>query len=139
MNFKARKGFTLMELLLVVAVLAIVAAAAFPVFFSGAKDAMAEAKKATYLAAYGNSLSLGNLQVSATIAKGGTMTTGTMTSTSIDTGARVFTHGTTTKTEILTPGWDGTNVNVCYGTSGVAGTNIITDVAAVWDANFKNN
>ncbi|MBF0546411.1 MAG: type II secretion system protein [Candidatus Riflebacteria bacterium] len=139
MKFKARQGFTLMELLLVVAVLSIVAASAFPVFFKGAQDAMAEAKKASFLAAYGNSLSLGSLQISATIAKGGTMTTGTMTSTSIDTGARVFTHGTTTKTEILTPGWDGTNVNVCYGTGGVVGTNVITDVNAVWDANFRNN
>ena len=65
-----RKGFTLMELLLVVAVLAIVAAAAAPTFFGGAKEAMEEAKKASFMSAYQNTLSGANVYVSLQSSKG---------------------------------------------------------------------
>ena len=51
-----KKGFTLMELLLVVAILAIVAAAAAPTFTSGASDALKEARKSAFLAAYQNTV-----------------------------------------------------------------------------------
>lgn len=65
-----RKGFTLMELLLVVAVLAIVAAAAAPTFFGGAQDAMNEAKRSQFLAAYQNTLSGANVMISIAAAQG---------------------------------------------------------------------
>lgn len=56
-----RQGFTLMELLLVVAVLAIVAAAAAPTFFSGASDAMNEARKSQFMSAFSNATSAANM------------------------------------------------------------------------------
>ena len=65
-----RKGFTLMELLLVVAVLAIVAAAAAPTFFNGSQEALKEAKKASFLSAYQNALSGANMYVALEVAKG---------------------------------------------------------------------
>ncbi|NLV94294.1 MAG: prepilin-type N-terminal cleavage/methylation domain-containing protein, partial [Candidatus Riflebacteria bacterium] len=71
-----RKGFTLMELLLVVAVLAIVAAAAAPTFFSGASEAMNEARKSSFMAAYTNASSAANMNAAlyATGAKGDVVT-----------------------------------------------------------------
>lgn len=65
-----RKGFTLMELLLVVAVLAIVAAAAAPTFFGGAKEAMEEAKKASMMSAYQNTMSGANMLTAIAASKG---------------------------------------------------------------------
>ena len=65
-----RKGFTLMELLLVVAVLAIVAAAAAPTFFGGAQDAMNEAKKASFMSAYQNTISGANMLTAIAASKG---------------------------------------------------------------------
>lgn len=65
-----RKGFTLMELLLVVAVLAIVAAAAAPTFFGGAQDAMNEAKKASMMSAYQNTMSGANMLTAIAASKG---------------------------------------------------------------------
>lgn len=65
-----KKGFTLMELLLVVAVLAIVAAAAAPTFFGGAQEAMNEAKKATFMSAYQNTISGANIMLSLASAQG---------------------------------------------------------------------
>lgn len=59
-----KKGFTLMELLLVVAVLAIVSAAAAPTFFGGAQETMEEALKAKMFAAYKNCVSGSNLLLS---------------------------------------------------------------------------
>lgn len=67
---KRRSGFTLMELLLVVAVLAIVAAAAFPTLFSGATDSLKEARKATVAAAYSSVISNASVQVALRKAKG---------------------------------------------------------------------
>ena len=65
-----RKGFTLMELLLVVAVLAIVAAAAAPTFFGGAQEAMDEAKKASMMSAYQNTISGSNMLMAMAASKG---------------------------------------------------------------------
>ncbi len=65
-----------MELLLVVAVLAIVAAAAAPAFFSGATEAMNEAKRAQFLSAYSNSLSAANMYMSIKASKGDPITPG---------------------------------------------------------------
>jgi prepilin-type N-terminal cleavage/methylation domain-containing protein len=69
-----RQGFTLMELLLVVAVLAIVAAAAAPTFFSGATEAMEEARKASFLSSYQNTVSGANMALSMMAARGETIT-----------------------------------------------------------------
>lgn len=68
-----RSGFTLMELLLVVAVLAIVAAAAVPTFFGGAADAMKEARKSRIASAYTNLFSQANMAASVAMAKGETV------------------------------------------------------------------
>lgn len=56
-----KKGFTLMELLLVVAVLAIVSAASAPTFFGGAEESMEEALKTKMFAAYNNCVTGTNL------------------------------------------------------------------------------
>lgn len=91
-----RKGFTLMELLLVVAVLAIVAAAAAPTFFGGAAEAMNEARKSTFMAAYTNASSAANMNAAflATGAKGEVVTEPTieelMANSPLDT--RIFTN-----------------------------------------------
>ena len=71
-----RKGFTLMELLLVVAVLAIVAAAAAPTFFGGAKDAMNEARKSSFMSAYQNTISGANMLVAVAASQGKTIAEG---------------------------------------------------------------
>lgn len=63
-------GFTLMELLLVVAILAIVAAAASPTFFGGAQEALDEARKASFLSAYQNTISGANIALSMTMGRG---------------------------------------------------------------------
>ena len=73
-----RKGFTLMELLLVVAVLAIVAAAAAPTFFGGAQEAMNEAKKASFMSAYQNTISGANIYLSIEASKGNTVSNDTL-------------------------------------------------------------
>ncbi len=78
-----KKGFTLMELLLVVAVLAIVAAAAAPAFFSGAAEAVKEAKRAQFLSAYSNSLSAANMYMSIKASKGGSITAGNIAETEL--------------------------------------------------------
>lgn len=66
-----KRGFTLMELLLVVAVLAIVAAAAAPTFFGGAKDALREARKANVSSAFSNLMSEATMSASLQMAKNG--------------------------------------------------------------------
>ena len=58
-----RKAFTLMELLLVVSIVAIVAAASAPMFSSGSEDAVREAKRASFLRAYQNTISGANLMM----------------------------------------------------------------------------
>ena len=58
-----KKAFTLMELLLVVAILAIVAAAGMPIFSSGQDEAFKEAKKAAFLNSYQNAVSGANLMM----------------------------------------------------------------------------
>jgi prepilin-type N-terminal cleavage/methylation domain-containing protein len=63
-------GFTLVELLLVVAILAIVAAAASPTFFAGAQEALAEARKAPFLSAYQNAVSGANTALSTALTRG---------------------------------------------------------------------
>ena len=65
-----KKGFTLMELLLVVAILAIVAAAAAPTFSSGAGDALREARKSAFLAAYQNTVTGAHMMVALAASKG---------------------------------------------------------------------
>lgn len=79
-----RKGFTLMELLLVVAVLAIVAAAAAPTFFSGATEAINEAKKSSFLSAYQNTLSGANLLFSIEASKGNVLNAETFATADLD-------------------------------------------------------
>ncbi len=59
-----KKAFTLMELLLVIAILAIVAAAGMPFFSSGSNQALKEAKKSNFLSAYQNTISGANLFMS---------------------------------------------------------------------------
>lgn len=70
---KKKTGFTLVELLLVVAILAIVAAAASPTFFAGAQEALAEARKAPFLAAYQNTVSGANTALSTAMSRGETV------------------------------------------------------------------
>lgn len=65
-----KKGFTLMELLLVVAILAIVAAAAAPTFTSGASDALKEARKSGFLSAYQNTVTGAHMMVALAASKG---------------------------------------------------------------------
>ena len=65
-----KKGFTLMELLLVVAILAIVAAAAAPTFSQGASDALREARKSSFLAAYQNTVTGAHMMVALGASKG---------------------------------------------------------------------
>ena len=65
-----KKGFTLMELLLVVAILAIVAAAAAPTFTSGASDALKEARKSAFLAAYQNTVTGAHMMIALAASKG---------------------------------------------------------------------
>ncbi|MGI6446767.1 MAG: prepilin-type N-terminal cleavage/methylation domain-containing protein [Candidatus Ozemobacteraceae bacterium] len=93
-----RKGFTLMELLLVVAVLAIVAAAAAPTFFSGATEAINEAKKSSFLSAYQNTLSGANLLFSIEASKGNVLNAETFATADLDKyvpeAARKFNNGT---------------------------------------------
>ena len=65
-----KKGFTLLELLLCVAVLAIVAAIAAPTFSQGATDAMMEARKANFMSAYQNAITGTNLMIAIQVAQG---------------------------------------------------------------------
>lgn len=58
-----KKGFTLMELLLVIAIMAIVAAAGLPIFSSGQDEALKEAKKAAFYNAYQNTISGANMMM----------------------------------------------------------------------------
>ncbi|HOT28184.1 MAG TPA: prepilin-type N-terminal cleavage/methylation domain-containing protein [Candidatus Ozemobacteraceae bacterium] len=58
---RSNRGFTLMELLLVIAILAIVAAAAAPSFFGGATDAMKEARRAAFVSNFNSVLSAANI------------------------------------------------------------------------------
>jgi prepilin-type N-terminal cleavage/methylation domain-containing protein len=81
-----RKGFTLMELLLVVAVLAIVAAAAAPTFFGGAKDAMNEARKSSFMSAYQNTISGANMLVAVAASQGKTIAAGELKFTDSSSG-----------------------------------------------------
>lgn len=69
-RLRSRSGFTLMELLLVVAILAIVAAAAAPSFFTGASEAMNQAKKSAFLAAYSITVSGASMYASTQMAQG---------------------------------------------------------------------
>lgn len=91
-----RKGFTLMELLLVVAVLAIVAAAAAPTFFGGAAEAMNEARKSSFMAAYTNASSAANMNAAflATGAKGEVVTKPTIAELMLNSPVetRIFTN-----------------------------------------------
>lgn len=59
-----------MELLLVVGVLAVVATAAVPVFFTSSKDAVDEAKKSGFITAYNNTLTGAHLLLASYVAKG---------------------------------------------------------------------
>lgn len=141
-----RKGFTLMELLLVVAVLAIVAAAAAPTFFSGASEAMNEARKSSFMAAYTNASSAANMNAAlyATGAKeGGVVTEPSiahlMENSPLDT--RIFTDNDGKFGLIFAEYNSGTkSIDVKYtalsedrpteeGSTGTA----ITDVSAAWN------
>ena len=114
-----RQGFTLMELLLVVAVLAIVAAAAAPTFFSGANEAMDEAKRSSFLSAYSNTLSAANMYLSIKASKGETVKDPTpldetALSAYVPTAARQV-KVSDTKTLTLTAKYEGNKVNVYSG------------------------
>lgn len=78
-----RKGFTLMELLLVVAILAIVAAAAAPTFTSGASDALKEARKSGFLSAYQNTVTGAHMMIALGASKGYDATNINLDSTAI--------------------------------------------------------
>ena len=81
-----RKGFTLMELLLVVAILAIVAAAAAPTFTSGASDALKEARKSGFLSAYQNTVTGAHMMIAIAASKGVDIVGANDTDKDLDTG-----------------------------------------------------
>lgn len=58
-----RKGFTLMELLLVVAILALTSAAAAPTFSSGSADAIEQARRSNFYSAYQKAVFGANLMM----------------------------------------------------------------------------
>ncbi|NCB40994.1 MAG: prepilin-type N-terminal cleavage/methylation domain-containing protein [Erysipelotrichia bacterium] len=121
-----RQGFTLMELLLVVAVLAIVAAAAAPTFFSGANEAMDEAKRSSFLSAYSNTLSAANMYLSIKASKAETVKDPTTLddltlSAYVPTAARQV-KVSDTKTLTLTAKYEGNKVNVYSGGTVVTAT-----------------
>ena len=145
-----RKGFTLMELLLVVAVLAIVAAAAAPTFFSGASEAMNEARKSSFMAAYTNASSAANMNAAlyATGAKGAVVTAPTIIQLMENSpfATRIFTNNAGKFGLIFAQYNPGTkSIDVKYTTTlsntrptadvtaDTAGT-AITDVSAAWTA-----
>lgn len=64
-----KKGFTLMELLLVVAIIAILAAATAPTFTGGANDSFQESKKANFFNAYQQAVSGANLMMGIMVAE----------------------------------------------------------------------
>lgn len=64
-----RKAFTLMELLLTIAVLIIVAASTAPTFFGGAKEVLDDAKKSNMRTAYQNTRTGANILISIATAK----------------------------------------------------------------------
>lgn len=113
-----------MELLLVVAVLAIVAAAAAPTFFGGAKQAMDEARKSTFMAAWSQVMSQGSMTTSIEMAKGTAATSVDLTS--IKAGYKKLSDAPATLTVLL----DGTTLKVKEESS--AGN--YTDSAAAWEA-----
>lgn len=78
-----KKAFTLMELLLSIAVLAVVAASAVPTFFGGAKEVLEDSKKANMSAAYQHARTGANLLVSIATAQAITIT-GNLDSIEID-------------------------------------------------------
>ncbi len=122
-----RSGFTLMELLLVVAVLAIVAAAAVPTFFGGAAEAMKEARKSRIASAYTNLFSQANMAASVAMAKGDTVTAGYGGGNCADwptTSTAVLPHPDgSANTVTLTVGW--------VAAEGVTITGLVTGGAAV--------
>lgn len=121
----AKKGFTLMELLLVVAVLAIVAAAAAPTFFGGAKEAMDEARKSSFMSAYQNTISGANLLMGIAASQGTvptkdavlTFTDKSNTEKKLEDyaprAARVFTNKNG-KSYIFSAVYNGTDVDIVY-------------------------
>ncbi len=64
-----RKAFTLLELLLTIAVLAIVAASSIPTFLGGAKEVLEDAKKSNMCTAYQNTRTGANILISIATAK----------------------------------------------------------------------
>ena len=68
-----KKAFTLMELLLSIAVLAIVAASAIPTFFGGAKEAIEDARKANMHTAYQRARTGANLLIGIVTARADTL------------------------------------------------------------------
>ena len=64
-----RKAFTLLELLLTIAVLAIVAASSIPTFWGGAKEVLEDAKKSNMCTAYQNTRTGANILISIATAK----------------------------------------------------------------------
>ena len=63
------KAFTLIELLLTIAVLSIVTATTAPYFFNGAKNILEDAKKSNMFTAYQNARTGANMLISITTAK----------------------------------------------------------------------
>ena len=60
----SKKAFTLMELLLTIAVVAIVAASTVPTFFGGAKEVLEDTKKSNMLTAYQHARTGANILIS---------------------------------------------------------------------------
>lgn len=67
-----RKAFTMLELLLVVAILGIVAAVSIPQYSKEAQKAIDEAKRARFMAAYNNAVSTAKLHIALVKTSGGT-------------------------------------------------------------------
>ena len=103
-----KKGFTLMELLLVVAILAIVAAAAAPTFTSGASDALKEARKSAFLAAYQNTVTGAHMMIALAASKGydvASQVSGNSGSIELDNFTQI-TNGTGENAEVLVHQFD---------------------------------
>lgn len=64
-----KKGFSLMELLLSITVLALISALFFPTFFGGGKEALKEARKSTMMSAFQNTLSGAQIMLSIAYSK----------------------------------------------------------------------
>jgi prepilin-type N-terminal cleavage/methylation domain-containing protein len=149
-----RQGFTLMELLLVVAVLAIVAAAAAPTFFTGANEALSEARKSQLMSAYSNASTAANMNA-ALYASGAkkdesdAMITAPTVAQLMDGSpieSRTF-RNNKDKAGVVYAHYDATSKKISFYYTALAATptegsdntgTLITDISTVWDV-IKDN